>query len=41
MAIGLCGGFVGGLLASGLYRGAVEAALSHEESRTVTRRGGQ
>jgi hypothetical protein len=38
LAIGLCGGFVGGLLASGLYRGAVEAALAHEESRTATAR---
>jgi len=36
LAIGLCGGFVGGLLASGLYRGAVEAALAHDESRAAT-----
>jgi hypothetical protein len=41
LALGLCGGFIGGMMASGLYRGAVEAALSHDQARVVTRRGGQ
>ncbi len=38
LALGLCGGFVGGMMASGLYRGAVEAALAHEESRVASAR---